>query len=449
MKRLTYSLVVVAAAAAFAIGFSGAFFSDQEVSTGNTFRAGDLDLKVDNTSYYNGAFNQETSWDPADLNDGQGPSGNGTYKFLNFLDIKPSDWGEDTISLRVDTNDAWACYNVTLTSNADNTCNEPENLDDPLCEPGTQSLTSGELGAQVQFALWKDDGDNVYEEDDGPILYQGSLSSVIPQLNGALADASGGILGLGGQPMTGTQTYYLGKYWCFGTLSPAPLVGNTGTSPIDATGFTCDGSTLNNSAQTDILTADISFTAVQARNNPSYLCNPPDETPTPTPTPDPLLWIIGDIENSQLDEPIDELNFVAFGNFPTPPAIGAPYTRVITSPVDDVADEEFPWNSNFNANYGRNIYVDFNYVGPTIPVRLSVGWSPGISESENKDIYLDASLLGTTGTIIGESTPGWWNNMPRYVHTFDFNLTNGNHILEFRHTVGDGTLWDFIKLERL
>ena len=47
---------------AVVIGATGAFFSDTETSTGNTFTAGAIDLGVDNESYYNGAFNEETSW---------------------------------------------------------------------------------------------------------------------------------------------------------------------------------------------------------------------------------------------------------------------------------------------------------------------------------------------------------------------------------------------------
>ena len=69
--------------------------------------------------------------------------------------------------------------------------------------------------------------------------------------------------------------------------------------------------------------------------------------------------------------------------------------------------------------------------------------------NEAKDIYLDASPLGTTGPYLGTSVSGWWEQMKRYSDTFNFNLVACSHTLKFRHLYGDGTLWDYIKLERL
>ena len=45
-KRILISLSVIGAVAAFAIGGTIAYFSDVETSTGNTFSAGTLDLKI-------------------------------------------------------------------------------------------------------------------------------------------------------------------------------------------------------------------------------------------------------------------------------------------------------------------------------------------------------------------------------------------------------------------
>ncbi|TXH01141.1 MAG: hypothetical protein E6P95_02420, partial [Candidatus Moraniibacteriota bacterium] len=54
-KRIVMSLSVIAAAAAAVVGGTGAFFSDSETSTGNTFTAGAIDLKVDSQQHYNNA----------------------------------------------------------------------------------------------------------------------------------------------------------------------------------------------------------------------------------------------------------------------------------------------------------------------------------------------------------------------------------------------------------
>src|SRR3989344_2818492 len=97
--KILTSLLITGVIASSALLLSNAFFSDTETSTGNTFQAGALDLKVDNTSYYNGATSSATTWTtPADL-----PG----HLFFDFNDLKPGDWGEDTISLHVE-NDAWA-----------------------------------------------------------------------------------------------------------------------------------------------------------------------------------------------------------------------------------------------------------------------------------------------------------------------------------------------------
>lgn len=44
-------------------------------------------------------------------------------------------------------------------------------------------------------------------------------------------------------------------------------------SPTIDPGILCDGSLIDNAAQTDILTGDISFFAVQSRNNPNFTCD--------------------------------------------------------------------------------------------------------------------------------------------------------------------------------
>ena len=282
MKKILMSLAVVVAVGAGVIGATGAFFSDTETSVGNIFTAGAIDLKIDNTSYYNGEFNPGTSWELKDLGEGD--------LFFNFLDLKPGDWGEDTISIHVDTNEAWACMDAELTATDDNGLNEPEEDDGDT----TGGDGEGELQNFINFVWWADDGDNVLEDcelgEQGPIegcvdeaesiFHQNVTLAEFDNFGVPLADSTGlGVLSQG--PLDPGQTYYIGKAWCFGdfTLSPVPqdglgFVGNEGENGPDVrdSGILCDGSDTDNTSQTDSVVGNITFLADQARNNPDFVC---------------------------------------------------------------------------------------------------------------------------------------------------------------------------------
>src|SRR3989338_606240 len=121
MKKLIISGSILVLTLALVTGATTSFYSDSETSNGNTLAAGAIDLGIDNESYYNGAFNPGTSWDLSyNLSDEEGPGPNGSYLFFNFNDLKPGDEGEDTISIHVDNNDAWACMAFDVTSDQDN-----------------------------------------------------------------------------------------------------------------------------------------------------------------------------------------------------------------------------------------------------------------------------------------------------------------------------------------
>jgi len=262
MKRILLSLSIIAVVAVVVAGGTGAFFSDTETSSGNTFTAGAIDLTVDNVSYYNGELNDETTWREAvDLDEGK--------LFFNFQDLKPGDWGEDTISLHVNNNDAYACVDVRLDSNDDNSLTEPEGDDGDV----TDGAGNGELAGAVNFYWWADDGDNVFEDDE-ELLPAGSLGSLaVGEIaTVALADSQGGIFG---ELLTGDQTYYIGKAWCFGDSEfqayPQDGENNPDGGPIERP-VTCSGANEDNTTQTDSLTATISFLAVQSRNNDGFVC---------------------------------------------------------------------------------------------------------------------------------------------------------------------------------
>src|SRR3989344_7512215 len=266
MKKILLSIAMLVIVGAVVIGGAAAISSDTEVSTGSTFAAGAIDLTVDNESYYNGVFNEGTSWlQPANLNDEQGPGEEGQYWFFNFRDLKPGDWGEDTISLHVNNNDSYLCADVTLTSNQDNGSTEPElNDEDPY------TAGEGELADNVHFIWWADDGDNVLESDE-ELLPAGTLGALgIGQTATVpLADANGNIWPEDEDgPLPGDSTRYIGKAWCFGALDVnASTYAQDSDSGPDVRPIVCDGSQEDNSTQTDSMTADISFRAVQSRHN--------------------------------------------------------------------------------------------------------------------------------------------------------------------------------------
>src|SRR3989344_2161684 len=162
-KRLVISISVLAVAAAAVISATGAFLSDTETSEGNVFTAGAIDLGIDNESYYNGVFNEGTSW-LLDFNIEDDPP----RQFFNFLDLKPGDYGEDTISIHVSNNEAWLCVDVTLTSNDDVDCTEPELQDDLTCNEPNGDNADGDLAQNINFLWWADDGDNVLEDGEEP-----------------------------------------------------------------------------------------------------------------------------------------------------------------------------------------------------------------------------------------------------------------------------------------
>lgn len=284
MKRLVLmaaSLAVFGGAAYY--GSTGAFFSDSETSTGNTFTAGAIDLKVDSTQHYNGntctlvtaAASSSYLW----TGNSAYPTGpcSGTWtlkdlnptldKFFNFPDIKPGDNGENTVSLHIDNNDSYACVDISNVANNDNTQTEPEALVD------ANGLTTGELAQNLNFIVWKDDGaidgwqgteadptegDNIWQAGED-LLTSGTAPTTAQTYT--LANSVTG-------PLLGGTTGYVGVAWCAGTWSSI------------APNATCNGATMGNIAQTDSYAADIAFRVEQARNNPNFTCTPQVVGPT-------------------------------------------------------------------------------------------------------------------------------------------------------------------------
>lgn len=282
MKKILYSALAIAAVGG-AVLYTGAFFSDSETSTGNVLAAGAIDLGIDNHSFYNGKLNPETTW-RVDYDLDGGEDQDGPRQFFNFRDVKPGDWGEDTISLHVKDNDSWLCADVKLTSDDDNGLTEPEG-DDGDTTPG---IGEGELADHVNFYWWADDGDNVFEEDE-KLLPSGPLGvlSVGQTATVALADSQTNIWGDQG-PLPGGDVRFVAKAWCFGdtTMTPYTQDGGNQQNGPDNRPVKCDGSNESNITQTDSFTADITFRAYQSRHNDGFVCRPlPSPSPTVTPSP--------------------------------------------------------------------------------------------------------------------------------------------------------------------
>ena len=290
MKRILISAGTLVFIGALVISATGAFFSDTETSTGNTFAAGAIDLQIDNESYVTDAngnliFSTSTSWGISDLTD---------QLFFDFEDLKPGDIGEDTISIHAGSNDAWACMALDITSTPDNGINEPEGDAGDV----TDGATGGELQNFLEFAFWADDGDNVFESDEvGSLGLTGTAASNFDGDWQRLADSTGGFFG--DDPIPGNTTEFLGKAWCFGQLTQAPVTQDNASSSsplVRGTGFTCDGSGDNNIAQTDGIVVDVSFYAEQARNNAQFLCSglPPFNGTSTPPTGPAIGAALGD-----------------------------------------------------------------------------------------------------------------------------------------------------------
>ncbi len=281
-KKILISLSVIGVVAAIAVGGTIAFFSDTETSTGNTFTAGSLDLLVDSDCAYNGMECIGGFWDE-DEKEGNECSCVFDEKnltvddlFFNFSDVKPGDSGEDTISLHVYDNDAWACVTLGPLTNQDNGCNEPEGDVDTTCDDlenvvlldvdEVTPLDEGELAQNLMFRIWADvcdyeneigeywygyedaeAGDNVYQPQcDIPLTEGPASGDPLTGVTWTLADKNYNVF-TGSGPLIGSTTYYIGVAWW-----------------VD--------STVGNIIQSDSVGGDISFYAVQSRNNATFDC---------------------------------------------------------------------------------------------------------------------------------------------------------------------------------
>jgi predicted ribosomally synthesized peptide with SipW-like signal peptide len=213
--KILASLVLIGIAISGITMGTVAYFSDVETSTGNTFTAGKLDLLVDSKCSYNGVSQLFCTWSSKDLVTGDW--------FFKFLDVKPGDYGEDTVSLHVVDNPSCGFVKITKITDSDVSCNEPELAAEPLCT----AAGDGELDENLVIKIYKDlDCDNVIDEGDTELI--------------GIVDGE--------------------KYWALGDLSTDPALKTCIQIHWNLP------SSVGNIVQSDSFTADVIFYAEQKRS---------------------------------------------------------------------------------------------------------------------------------------------------------------------------------------
>jgi predicted ribosomally synthesized peptide with SipW-like signal peptide len=256
MKKIILSSFLVLAFAALVSYATYSYFSDRETSTGNTFTAGELDLKFQ----VEGATAQWTDVNGTPIFDGV------TFP---LGDMKPGDKGEKTVRLWVDDNPSCGKVSVNVTEDQDNSCTGPELIDDPTCV----ASANGELNDAVNFAVWSDP--NCNNILDGTAAHcanvnyqfcaqfdQQSCESMAINNDCAWVPATTETILTSG-PLTGNKAYSIGEIptlqanakcygvaYCFGAWN----------------GTTCNGAAINSASQSDSFKADIIIDALQKRN---------------------------------------------------------------------------------------------------------------------------------------------------------------------------------------
>lgn len=254
-KKIIFSLSVIAATAVVVVGATTAYFNDTETSTGNVFTAGAIDLTVDSFgAIYNGEDVNNASWSARDLTE---------EKFFTFEDIKPGDYGTRHISLHADDNPAWACLLVTDKEDEENDLNEAEE------DAGDATEEKGELSKYISVFGWQDDDSNgEYDPDDDEngLIVHGDPDFDLLSFFDVFYDLDIADSGSGTDPLPPTgpaATRNIGIAWCVGNQTVNHITGE----------ISCDGSGVQDDAQSDSFSANVVLYAEQVRNNPNFKCS--------------------------------------------------------------------------------------------------------------------------------------------------------------------------------
>lgn len=241
------------------VGATGAFFSDTETSTGNTFIAGSIDLSLGS------GFSSDNDDANGTGSVTKSPNNEGGVLFT-FNDLKPGDKGTVSFELSVESNDAYVCALSTMGDTPEYTSIDPEQSagDDTANGP-----TDGELQNYLQFATFDDDNENgVYDSGEplnvNPVSIGGdgngftyteiSLAGWVP-----VADTNYPNTWLVEDSLNAGEDYSAGFMYCFGDFD------SNGDCSVP---FGAD----YNDSQTDGLEGGIEFYSVQTRNNEGFDC---------------------------------------------------------------------------------------------------------------------------------------------------------------------------------
>lgn len=169
------------------------------------------------------------------------------------------------------------------------------------------------------------------------------------------------------------------------------------------------------------------------------------------------VWIIGDVETYGCGEETLLTNYADEFNWgdPAGPCTAGPTLAAeqpaFTNPfiVGTTPTSEFPFNSNKNVGYATDF--DVQWTGALqFGGKLTISWSPGASATEKK--VVGDGFTTQTFTAYGSSQPGmgWFlDKYPLVVNSLYIDpLDYGTHTINFQHIQGDGTYWDWIKLEK-
>ncbi len=216
-SKILASIMAIGLAAMMAGAGALAVFSDTEASRGNTFTAGELDLKIDAESEYyrDGDLYETISLEEDDYGNIEMEQNPGVI--FDFSDVKPGDWGKAEISLHVYDNPAHIWMSVPTLVDREVSVNEPE------LEAGDNPESEvGELSQNIQVTVldWADSE-----------VFSGTLNE--------LHNLDNAYLGV----IDNCTTYWLTMEW---------------EVPVE----------VGNIIQSDSVEFDIEFYAEQERNNP-------------------------------------------------------------------------------------------------------------------------------------------------------------------------------------